>query len=139
LGKERTFHYALVPHAGSWQDAQTFRAALEFDNPLLVSTFAQHAGKLPKKWGLLEVSAPNAVVSALMPAEDGHGVIARVYEAAGHPTADVKLHFATSVADASEVNLMEEKIHSVAVENNSINFALRPFEIKTFRLQLPER
>jgi alpha-mannosidase len=139
LGKERTFHYALVPHAGSWQDAQTFRAGLEFDNPLLVSSFTQHPGKLPKKWGLLEVSAPNAVVSALMPAEDGHGVIARVYEAAGHPTANVKLHFTTSVADASEVNLMEEKIRSLTVENDSINFGLRPFEIKTFRLQLTEK
>ena len=26
LGQSRTFHYALVPHSGSWQDARVFRA-----------------------------------------------------------------------------------------------------------------
>ncbi len=136
LGQERTFNYALVPHAGSWQEAQTFRAGLEFDNPLQVSSVQQHPGKLPKKWGLLEISAPDAVLSALMPAEDGHGVIARVYEAAGQPAANVKMHFASSIADAAEVNLMEEKLRSLPIKSNSIDFDLRPFEIKTFRLQL---
>jgi alpha-mannosidase len=136
LGQERTFHYALVPHLGSWQDARVFQAGLEFDNPLLIRPLEQHPGKLPKSWGLLEVSAPNVVVSALMAAEDGHGVIARVYEAAGQPAANVKIHFSHRLAEASEVNLMEDKIQSMASQNNSINFDLRPFEIKTFRLQL---
>jgi hypothetical protein len=31
---------------------------------------------------------------------------------------------------------MEDKIQSMASQNNSIHFDLRPFEIKTFRLQL---
>ncbi len=136
LGQERTFHYALVPHAGDWQEAQTFRAGLEFDNPLLVGQVDQHPGKFPNKWGLLDVSTSNVVLSALMPAEDGHGVIARVYEAAGQPATDVKIHFTSGIADASEVNLMEEKLRPLSVKNNTINFDLRPFEIKTFRLQL---
>jgi alpha-mannosidase len=63
-------------------------------------------------------------------------VIARVYEAAGEPAANVKIHFSGRIAEPSEVNLMEDKIQSMASQNNSIHFDLRPFEIKTFRLQL---
>jgi alpha-mannosidase len=137
LGQERTFHYALVPHLGTWQDALSFRAGLEFNNPLLVRPLDQHPGKLPKKFGLLEVSSPNVVLSALKPAEDGTGVIARVYEASGNSAKDVAIHFAAGVQGASEVNLMEDSLRSIAAENNSIRFDLRPFEIKTFRLQLP--
>jgi alpha-mannosidase len=137
LGQERTFHYALVPHMGNWQDALSFRAGLEFNNPLLVRPLDQHRGKLPKKFGLIEVSSPNVVLSALKPAQDGVGVIARVYEASGRAANDIKIHFVSGVQGASEVNLMEDSLRSIAVENNSIHFDLRPFEIKTFRLQLP--
>jgi alpha-mannosidase len=113
-----------------------FRAGLEFNNPLLADTLDQHSGKLPKKWGLFDISAPNVVMSAFMPAEDGHGVIVRVYEAAGEPAPDVTIHFAEGLAGASEVNLMEESLQPMAVQNNAIHFALRPFQIKTFRIQL---
>ena len=34
---------------------------------------------------------------------------------------------------------MEDNIQSIAVQNNSIRFDLRPYEIKTFRLQLSNR
>jgi alpha-mannosidase len=137
LGQERTFHYALVPHLGNWQDALSFRAGLEFNNPLLVRPLDPHPGKLRKKFGLLEVSSPNVVLSAFKPAEDRAGVIVRVYEASGHPVRDVTIHFAGGVQGAAEVNLMEDSLRSITVESDTIHFDLRPFEIKTFRLQLP--
>jgi alpha-mannosidase len=139
LGQSRTFHYALVPHTGSWQDARIFRAGLEFNNPLLVRVLDQHPGKPSGKWGLLDISAPNVVLSALMPAQDGKGLIVRVYEAAGQSATDVKIHFDDTVQAASEVNLMEDQLKSISVENDTIQLDLRPFEIKTFRVQLTER
>ncbi len=135
LGQQRTFQYALVPHAGDWQQARVFRAGLEFNNPLVVRPLGQHPGTLPKKWGYLDVSNENVMLSALMPAHDG-GLIVRVYEAAGKPADAIKLHFTAPVASVSEVNLMEDRLGSAALENNSIGFSLRPFEIKTFHVQL---
>jgi alpha-mannosidase len=135
LGQERTFQYALVPHMGDWQQAKVFRAGLEFNNPLVVRPLDQHPGTLPKKWGYLDVSNANVVLSALMPAHDG-GLIVRVYEAAGKPADAVRLHFTAPVTSVSEVNLMEDRLGSAALENNSIGFSLRPFEIKTFHVQL---
>jgi alpha-mannosidase len=136
LGQQRTFHYALVPHAGSWRDSRLYQAGLEFNRPLLVRPLEQHTGKLGKTWGMLKVSSPDVVLSSLMPAEDGKGLIVRVYEAVGQAAANIRILFATGIQAASEVNLMEDPIQPLAVKGDSIQFDLRPFEIKTFRLQL---
>lgn len=136
LNRERTFQYALVPHSGNWQSARIFRAGQEFNNPLVVRPLAQHAGTHPNKWGFLQLSNADVALTALMPSEDGRGLIVRVYEAAGQPANAVSLHFAAGVSTVSEDNLMEDPLRSMGVHNNSIGFDLRPFEIKTFRVML---
>ena len=50
LGVKRSFHYALVPHAGDWREAGTYRDGLAFNHPMLVKKAALHAGSLPKRW-----------------------------------------------------------------------------------------
>jgi alpha-mannosidase len=136
LGQERTFDYALVPHDGTWQQARIVQSGLEFNDPLLVMPLEQHSGKLSRKWGLLQISSPAIVLSALMPAEDGHGIILRVYEAMGQAARNVNIRFNTQIQSASEVNLLEDQIRSLPPGQDSIDIDLRPFEIKTFRLQL---
>ncbi len=65
LGRERTVRYALLPHAGDWREARVFRDGLEFNHPLVCRKVTSHEGSLPPRWGLLEVSNPHVVVSAL--------------------------------------------------------------------------
>ena len=65
LGKELSFDYALVPHAGDWREAAIFREGLEFNHPLLAYTVASHAGSLPSRWGFLEIAPQNLVFSTL--------------------------------------------------------------------------
>ena len=97
IGRERTLRYALVPHAGDWREAGVFRDGMEFNHPLLVRKVLPHGGSLPARWGLLEVSSPNVVVSALKPGRDGTAVL-RVYEATGRPAPDLKIAFNARVA-----------------------------------------
>jgi alpha-mannosidase len=47
LGKRLAFDYAVIPHAGTWQEAQVYRAGLEFNNPLIVRSTTAHAGISP--------------------------------------------------------------------------------------------
>jgi alpha-mannosidase len=136
LGQERTFYYALLPHAGTWQQAGVFRAGLEFSHPLIARPLSQHAGSLPNKFNFLEVTPADVVLSAVKPAEDGEGVIVRVYEAAGQPASDARIHFTSEVLSSAEVNLTEQPLAKEAVEANSISFNLHPFEIKTFKVNL---
>ena len=135
IGKEITLEYSLLPHAGDWRDAGVHRAGMERNNPLIVQKAALHAGTLPGRWGALEVSHPNVVVSAMKPGRGG-ATILRVFEATGRPTSAVRIKLAAQVASASEVNLMEDPIRDLPVADNGIQFDLHGFEIKTFSLQL---
>ena len=67
LGQERVVRYAMVPHSGDWRKAGVFRDGLEFNHPLICRKVLPHAGPLPNRWGLLEISDPNVVVSSLKP------------------------------------------------------------------------
>jgi alpha-mannosidase len=134
LGKELTFDYAIVPHAGDWREAGVYRDGMEFNNPLMACPMAPHRGKLPARWGLLEVTPRNVVVSALKPGADGTAVL-RVYEAAGRASS-VKIRLSAQVFAAEEVNLMEDPGRNLPVADRSLQFDLRPFEIKTIKLRL---
>jgi alpha-mannosidase len=135
LGREVTTDYALLPHSGTWSDASVVQAGLEFNNTLIVTKTEAHAGQLGKQWGLAEISAPNATISALKTAKDGSTVI-RVYESAGKPASGATLTFNSQVRGAEEVGLMEGKGKRANVSDRSIRFHLKPFEIKTFKLKL---
>jgi alpha-mannosidase len=135
LGKRLTFGYALVPHAGDWRQAGVYRAGMEFNNPLIAQKVARHAGTLPKRWGLLEVSHPNVVVSTLKPGRDGSAVL-RVYEASGQPTRGVKMTSHAQLDSAFEANLIEQPAGKLNIRDNGLQFDLAPFEIKTFQLRL---
>lgn len=135
VGKELTFDYALVPHAGDWREAGVYRAGMEFNNPLLARKVAKHPGILPKRWGLLEVSHPNVVMTALKSGRDGSAVL-RVYEASGRPTAGVKVKLNTRITAAEESNLIEAAGRRLSAQDDTLQFDLRAFEVKTFKLQL---
>ena len=135
LGVERNFHYALVPHERDWRQAEIYREGLEFNNPLITRPVAAHAGKLPKKWGLLEISQPNVVLSALMPGPDG-SLILRVYEATGRATSGVKITLPTDVTSVAATNLLEERGEKLALRDHSVDFSLGRYQIRTFRIDL---
>jgi len=81
----------------------------------------------------------HVVVETVKPAEDGDGLIVRLYEAHNQRGRGT-LTFATSILSAQECNLLEEPINNVSYQGNTLPFQVRPFEIKTFRIRLaPER
>ena len=135
LGKERTVRYALVPHAGDWREARVYRDGLEFNNPLIARKAAPHPGPLPKRWGLIDVSDPRVVVSALKPGRDGAAIL-RVYEATGAPAPGVKVTIHAGVTSANETNLMEDAGAPLPAAPDGLTFDLAPFEIKTIALRL---
>ncbi|MDP2675963.1 MAG: glycoside hydrolase family 38 C-terminal domain-containing protein [Dehalococcoidia bacterium] len=100
-----TFHYTLIPHAGGWEAA--FRAAHSFARPLSAVRSRGGSGSLPAAASLLEIEPPSLVLSALKTAEDGDGVVARVYNTADAPVTG-SLGLLSPHAGAEAVNLNEE-------------------------------
>jgi alpha-mannosidase len=135
LGKKRTFQYALVPHRGDWRDAAVYRAGLEFNHPFHVRKATTHVGRLPNRWGLLETSPGNVVLTALKPGPGG-AMVLRVYEADGKATAGAKIKMHSGILAAYEANLLEDPGRKLRIKAGAVEFDLHPFEIKTIQLQL---
>ncbi len=133
LNKTMEFNYAVLPHNGGWQDAGLAFAGLCFNNPLICRKEEPHSGKLASKWNLLEISDPAVVLTAVRPGADGTTIV-RLYEAAGKNKEAVSLKFTRPVKEITEVNLIEDPIEKLKPAGNSVSFALRGFEIKTFRV-----
>ena len=135
LDVERTFHYALVPHEQDWRMAEIYRDGLEFNNPLIARPVARHAGTLPKQWGLLQISEPNVVLSALKPGPEG-SVILRVYEATGRETPGVKIKLPDGISSVDATNLLEGPGEKLPVTNHTLSFDIGPYQIRDFRINL---
>lgn len=123
------FRYAVYPHVGDWRGG-TVREAYALNAPLRVT---RGAASVPAG----EVTGDGAVLEALKPAEDGDGLVLRVYEAhGGRCSASVRLPFA--VAEAETVDLLERPYEDdgpVTVEDGALAFSLRPYQIRTFRVR----
>ena len=126
-GRHR-FRYALYPHAGDWR-AGTVRQAHAFNSRLRVTP-----GVATLAGGAV---GDGVVVEALKRAEDGDGLVLRVYEAhGGRGQATVRLPF--RVGSAEPVDLMERPWSEdgpVAVEGGAVAFGVRPYEIRSVRVR----
>jgi alpha-mannosidase len=135
LGSELEFDYALVPHTGDWRQGEVYRNGIEYNNPLLCLPTGTHTGKLSRSWGLLEVSKPNVVITALKPGMDG-SVILRLYEASGKTTPGVIISSNAKIGSAFEANLIEDTRSELKVTRDTLRIDFRPFEIRTLKLRL---
>ena len=154
------FTYSLLPHVGDWREAQSVRRAYELNVPVVCvagqkkdiegagRTEASSRPYLPTRVSrsvslpapsFIKTDCAHVIVETVKPAEDGDGLIVRLYEAHNQRGRGT-LTFATSILSAQECNLLEEPINKVSCQGNTLSFQVRPFEIKTFRIHLsPER
>lgn len=125
------FEYALIPHAGDWQ--RVFSEAHWFANPLRAVATDLHAGTLPLGESFLGVEPAGLVVAAVKEAEDGDGIIVRVYNpGAAHALARVDVHL--PVARAELVSLNEEHLTTLQIEGGSVAFTARAAQVVSLRL-----
>ena len=75
--------YALVPHAGTFQAAGTIRHAQELNSPVVLVLEDPHDGIRKPTDSFLTVKGAGVIVSAVKVAEEGQGIIARIYETDG--------------------------------------------------------
>ena len=75
------------------------------------------------------------VVETVKQAEDGDGIIVRLYESQ-RQRGQVRVKFGRSVDTAWETNLIEENDSALSVEQDSILLNIRPFQIVTLRVKL---
>jgi alpha-mannosidase len=133
---EHDFKYSLYPHAGSW-DEETQREAYLLNDPLLVyksKVEGQRSEQLISNLqSLLSASTPNIIIETVKRAEDGDGIIVRLYESQ-RKRGPVRVRFGRAVDYAWITNLLEENESVLSVDQDSIQLNMRPYQILTLRV-----
>jgi alpha-mannosidase len=129
---EHLMTYSLLPHTGDWR-TEVVPEAYDLNNPIIlrrVDTGASGAGTLAS---LVSVNVPNVVIETVKMAEDGNGLIVRLYENERN-RGKVTVTTGFDLAEAHECNLLEENEQEFETRGNALDIDIRPYQIVTLRL-----
>lgn len=122
---EQSFTYALMPHEGAWHEGGVLDEALDLNQPLVT---AEAKGLSAGGFAPLEVAGTPVAFSGLKPAEEGEGLILRLYEPAGR-RGRLSLGLPSGWSASRPLNILEEPMERKGPAD------IMPFEIRTWRLQ----
>ena len=132
-----TFEYAICPHAGDWAAAGLLAAAAELYTPVRAVMTGRGKGELPHEASLFAIDTPTLHVTAVKQAEDGQGLIIRLF----NPLPDAQsatLAFTRPLAAAEECRLDESALAPLPVQGNTLPITVGPKKIRTFRVQVKQ-
>jgi alpha-mannosidase len=127
------FSYTLLLHTGDWRQGNVVRRALEARHPIL-PVFPNHpelpeGRQAPQEKSFLELKSSTVQISAFYRSGDRYFV--RLYESVGQKE-EVTLKFISSISSAEEVDFNGERLSKpVLISNNTLRFAMKPWEITT--------
>jgi alpha-mannosidase len=140
---EHRFTYSLLPHRGDWRMG-TVPTAYMLNDPLIVRR-VNSGGPSPPGLGrteggrgspsqsLVAVGVPNVIIETVKQAENGRGLVVRLYEnERSRGSATLRTGF--PLASAYRCNLLEEDETPLAVTQNAVHFSVKPYQIVTLRL-----
>ena len=131
---EHSFTYSLLPHAGTWNE-ETIGAAYALNDPLLVYTPARRERQpaMQQTPPLFSVDRSNAIIETIKQAEDGRGIIVRLYESQ-RQRGRVTLTAGFELGEVWHTNLLERGGEQLCPQGQQVTFSFKPFEIVTLRL-----
>lgn len=130
------FEYALIPHQGNWSTCRG--EATAFNVPLRAVQTTVHGAGLPPSGSFLTLEGEGLVLSAVKAAEDGSGLVVRLYNSLEKPAA-ARLNFLWPIQSAVWVDLKEELIRELTLDVSDphvVRFVLKGKEIGTVRVKL---
>ncbi len=127
-----TFEYSIIPHSGDWESAAAHIEAVQFLRPMRARWNRHGLGHIDDSASLVRVSSEAFQVSAIKRAEDGDGVIVRVYNTTAHE-AETLVDIPQLEGGVAMVNLNEEHIADVPRVQGGVAVVARPNEIVTLR------
>lgn len=125
------FTYYLYPHSGNLDAAAIPNVGYELNNGVMVLDCAISESLSQ----MISIDNSSVIIDTVKISEDGKSVIIRCYEAYGNLT-KCTIRFGFSAVDCFETDLLENNIQMIALEGSQIQFEIKPFEIKTFRVNL---
>lgn len=130
--EEHVFTYSLYPHNGYWKAETTVEEAYKLNQKAYAfAGCVKGAGK-----SFVSADKANVVIETVKHAEDGEGVILRMYECENSLTKTTVTFGENKIAGVTECNLMEEPEREIPAEEGSFTVTIKPYEVKTYKVRL---
>lgn len=129
------FTYSLLPHAGDLRAGRVVEEAYALNAPLLAQEISCHEGSHPSRGSYFSTDRPGVIVEAVKQAEDGDGIIVRLYEAYGS-RGPVRLRTSLPVVRATLTDMLENEEGELPIDEGCVLLKVQPFEIMSLRLRL---
>ena len=82
---------------------------------------------------ILEVLGENVILETVKKAEDGEGIVVRLYEYQNQ-RGNITIKWNASLKSVYECDLLENNIKDIDAADKAFSFEIMPYEIKTFRI-----
>ena len=128
--EEHTFTYALYPHAENWRQAKTVQEAMKLNQPLL----SVEGGCAGNESSFVSVDHQNVIIETVKMAEDGDGVIIRLYESENART-KAHISFEKDIVSVQSCDCIENAKMAVDTKDNGFDIEIKPYEIQTYRVR----
>lgn len=132
------FTYSLYPHNGTWKEAGTQKMAYNLNVPMHTVIENSHKGTLPEVMALFSVDKENCIIEVVKKAENGNGIIVRLYEYMNKRD-KVTVSAGIDINNVWECDLMENKIENIKNDGRDFIFDIKPYEIKTFLIDFKQK
>jgi len=121
--------YAILPHAGGWQEGGVVAQARAFAEPLIANGAPASAG------GFASTDDPALVLDSIKRAEDSDALILRLYEARGG-RGTARISVGVPFTRACRTDLLEGEGEELGSYEGVIEVPYRPWELITIALRV---
>lgn len=126
------FAYKLLPHNGALK-METISGAYALNDPLIVHRSDNSSTNCTDIAPFASVDCESVIVETIKQAQDGNGVIVRLYEA-NRCRGPVELTAGFDLKSCHITDLFENNLQELETDANKVRFNIHPFEIITLRL-----
>lgn len=128
------FTYSIYPYIGTWLSAGVHIEAKKIANPLIIllNNNGEQLNEL-KSEKFIDISENNIVLESIKKAEGSDSLILRLYEIGGK-RGYVEIKLFKKVSSAWRCNILEEPMKELEVNDYSIIYRYKPYEIITLKI-----
>ncbi|MGF1532054.1 MAG: alpha-mannosidase [Puniceicoccaceae bacterium] len=131
---QHEFAYSIVPHAGTWSEAEIHRHLYDFETPLLVAQTGRNPnGHLPPRASMIEISNPMALLSGIKHSEDGQGLVLRVFNPSAE-TVETDLRTFLPIRQARLLDMEEKGLEDLPISDGATHLSVAHHKILTIKI-----
>ncbi|MGE5613471.1 MAG: alpha-mannosidase [Bacillota bacterium] len=130
---EQVFEYAICVHKGDWKEAEIQRACLDYLIPVRSAMSGRAKGFLPHQANLFEQKNRNLQITCIKPADDGLGIIIRLFNPL-EESQNAEFAFGRKVSAVKKCNMDEKEFEEVFFDENGFSFRVEAKKIATFKV-----